>query len=114
MNDEAVLTLIYGLLYRLGLTANYSGFFHTSYSVLLTVRQPELLTAATKWLYPATADHYGTTWKAVERNIRYSINILWRDHPNRLGDLVGEPLAKPPSPAKFISILAAEIGIPRR
>ena len=30
----------------------------------------------TKWLYPEVAKHYGTNWKAVERNIR-SMNQLF-------------------------------------
>lgn len=110
MTDPELLTLIHGLLYRLGLTASYTGFFHTSYAVLLSVRRQECLTAATKWLYPEVADVYGTNWKAVERNIRYTINILWREHPNRLCDLAGELLEKPPAPTKFISLLTARLA----
>lgn len=109
MTDLELLTLICDLLYRLGLTASYTGFFHTSYSVLLAVRRPEFLTAATKWLYPEVADHYGTTWTAVERNIRYSISVLWKEHPNRLCDLAGELLKKPPTAIKFISLLAKKL-----
>lgn len=109
MTDEELLTKTYDQLYRLGLVASYAGFFHISYAVFLAAKQPKLLTAATKWLYPKVADHYDTSWGAVERNIRYSIGILWKEHPNRLCGLAGRLLGKPPSPTRFIALLAAEL-----
>ena len=43
---------VYDLLYRLGITANYTGFFHSAYAVCLVLEQPERLLLVTKWLYP--------------------------------------------------------------
>lgn len=60
----------YGLLYSLGVTANYTGFFHTTFALQLCVEQPERLLLVTKWVYPDVAKRYKTNWKAVERNIR--------------------------------------------
>ena len=34
---------LFTLLYQLGLTANYTGFFHTSYAVYLATQQPDRL-----------------------------------------------------------------------
>lgn len=110
MSDELLLIQTYDLLYHLGLTANYSGFFHTARAVLLAAKEPQRLTGITKWLYPDVADHYHTTWHAVERNIRYSISILWEAHPNRLSNLAGYLLPDRPTPAKFISLLASQIS----
>ena len=64
------MTDVYDLLYQLGVTANYTGFFHTAYAVSLCVEQPDRLVLVTKWLYPEVAKQYKTNWKAVERNIR--------------------------------------------
>ena len=50
------MTAIYELLYRLGVTANYTGFFHTACAVSLCMEQPERLVLVTKWLYPAVAE----------------------------------------------------------
>lgn len=61
---------IYDLLYRLGVTANYTGFFHTACAVSLCAKQPDRLLLVTKRLYPEVARQYRTNWKAVERNIR--------------------------------------------
>ena len=107
--DEDLLNLIHQLLYSLGLTAEHTGFFHSSYAILLVYRDPERLRAATKLLYPETADHYHTTWSSVERNIRYVIGILWRDHPNRLSRMAGYTILRKPTPRKFISLSAARV-----
>ena len=57
VQESVELTQIYDLLYSLGITANYSGFFYTSYAVCLAARQPERLLLVTKWLYPEAAEH---------------------------------------------------------
>lgn len=46
MNKE--LAEAYGLLYRLGVTANYTGFFYTAYAAALCVEEPKRLLLVTK------------------------------------------------------------------
>ena len=41
---------IYGLLRRLGLSADNSGFFHISYAVYLAFQQPARCLLAERWL----------------------------------------------------------------
>lgn len=106
---EIKLTEIYDLLYSLGVTANYTGFFHTSYAVLLCVEQRERLLLVTKHLYPEVAKHYKTTPGAVERNIRAVISMIWQNSPASLSKLAGKPLLLKPRPAQFLSILSASI-----
>ena len=68
------------LLYQLGISANYKGFFHAAYAVSLCMERQDRLLLVTKWLYPDVAKRYRTNWKAVERNIRYypkfCVNLL--------------------------------------
>lgn len=110
---EEKLPEIYGLLYRLGLRANYTGFFHTSYAVLLCIQQPERLQLVTKWLYPEVAKQYKTNWKAVERNIRTAGEIIWRENRSLLEELAHGPLAEKPRSAQLLSILASSFLFPR-
>lgn len=98
---------IYRLLYRLGITANYVGFFHVSYAVYLAVCQPERLLLVTKHLYPDVAKRYGTTWQCVERNIRTVRNIAWESRPTLLEELARRPLTQKPSVSSFLSILVS-------
>ena len=102
---------IYALLYRLGITANYIGFFHTSYAVYLAAQQPARLLLVTKWLYPEVAKHYATTWKCVERNIRTAVHIAWATSPELLEALAMHPLVQKPKAAKFLSILALHFSL---
>ena len=79
--------------------------FHTAYAVALCAEQPDRLLMVTKWLYPEVAKRYGTNWKAVERNIRTSIRIVWSKNPHKLQQLTGCPISSRPTAAHFIAIL---------
>ena len=57
-------TAIYDVLYRLGITANYRGFFHTVFAVYLAAEQPERLMLVTKWLYPEVGRRYQSATSA--------------------------------------------------
>lgn len=101
---------IYSLFYQLGIYANYTGFFYASYAVYLATQQPERLLLVTKWLYPAVAEQYKTTWKCVERNIRFTASIAWERNPVLLKKLAMRPLNRRPTAAQFVSILALHIS----
>ena len=99
------LSAIYDLLYRLGVTATYTGFFHTSYAVYLTIQQPERLLLVTKWLYPEVAKRYGTSWRCVERNIRTVSGVAWSRSRPLLEELARAPLNAAPGTSRFLAIL---------
>lgn len=103
---------IYNLLYRLGVTANYTGFFHTACAVSLCLEQPDRLLLVTKWLYPDVAKQYGTNWKAVERNIRTVSGIIWQENRPLLEHLAHRPLTARPRNAKLLAILSASLDSP--
>ena len=98
-------TNINHLLYCLGVTANYTGFFHASYAVKLCIEQPERLLLVTKWVYPDVAKQYGTNWKAVERNIRTVRNVIWKQDHSLLEQLAGRKLPHKPGTAQLLAIL---------
>lgn len=99
----------YDLLRRLGATANYKGFSYAAYAMALCAEQPELLLLVTKDLYPAVARQYRTTWKAVERNIRTVVTMIWTRNPAQLDLVAGGPLEARPSSAEFLAITAADL-----
>ena len=97
---------IYALLYRLGVTANYTGFFQTGSAVQLCLEQPNRLLLVTKWVYPDVARQYQTNWKAVERNIRTVNALIWKHDRLFLEELAGCGLSQRPSNAKLLAILS--------
>lgn len=94
------------LLYRLGLSANYMGFSCITAAVDIAICEPQSLTMVTKWLYPQVAKQRKTNWKAVERNIRSSIDVIWSHDPLRFQKLTGCPFSSKPTTAQFIAVLA--------
>ena len=101
---------IYDLLYRLGVTENYIGFYHTAYAVSLCEAQPERLLLITKQLYPEVAKQFNTNWKAVERNIRTVNCIIWRENRTLLEHLAYRHLERQPRNAQLLSILSASLN----
>ena len=101
----------YDLLYQLGLTASSTGFFHTAYAVYLAVQQPERLLLATRWLYPAAARHYATTWTCVERSIRTAADVAWSTNARLLERLARRSLHQRPRVSTFIAILALHFPV---
>ena len=92
------------LLYSIGLTANYTGYRQIAIALELAVAEPDTLLMVTKRLYPEIAQRCGTTWKAVERNIRAMLVFTWDKSRGRLEQISG-PLDSKPTPAQFLAIL---------
>ncbi len=103
--EEHELLEIYKLLSELGASANYRGFFFIAYGVALAAEEPERLLMVTKRLYPQIAEHYGTSWNAVERNIRTVISVIWKTGREGLTRIVGHELVEKPCPARFLASL---------
>ena len=97
------------LLHRLGLTANYRGYFYVSYGIMLCAKEQERLLLVTKRLYPEVAKRYGTNWKAVERNIRTVICIIWQEGRPLLEELAHRHLEEKPRTAQMLAILVSSL-----
>lgn len=96
----------HSLLLRMGITPNYTGHYQLLRALEVARREPDALLLVTKCLYPAVAKEFGTTWKAVERNIRSAISMAWSCNPALLSKLAGYPLSAKPRAAQFIAILS--------
>lgn len=108
MDTNNVPAEVHSLLYQLGLTANYTGFFHTAYSIYLAACAPHRLNEAAGHLYADVAEQFSTSPAAVERSIRMSVTRVWQRDPDRLDQLFAHPLTSKPSNLEFLSALAAQ------
>lgn len=100
------------LLRGLGVTDNYKGFTHIVYAVQLTISEPDRLHLVTKLVYRDVAGRYGTTWTAVERNMRTVVSVIWKNNPLQLSELAGFQLDRKPSNARFLAILTGYCAKP--
>lgn len=97
------------LLYRLGITENYKGFRYAAYAAALCALEQDRLLLVTKLLYPDVARHFGTTWQAVERDLRTVVHIAWTHNPEFLLHLSQSPLNQKPQCAQFLAILSRSL-----
>lgn len=97
---------IHDMLYNLGITAKYKGFYQTAYAIELCMESAERLLSLTKQVYPEVARRYGTNWKAVERNLRTVGSVIWQNRRPQLERLAQCTLTEKPCTAKLLSILS--------
>ena len=109
MTMEAMDPDILCLLHRLGITANYTGFFHTARAIRLCAEEPDRLLLVTKLVYPEVAKAYRTNWQAVERNIRTVTAIAWDRGRPALEQLAGRALPHRPCAAQLRALLTYEL-----
>ena len=102
---------IFGLLCRLGISANYAGFFQTAYAVELCLAEPERLLLVTKLVYLEVARRYGTNCGAVERNIRTVCGVAWKNNRRLLEQLAHKPLPQKPRNTQFLTILLYSLSM---
>ena len=100
MND-----LLSSLLYPLGVTPQYTGYYYISFAVELAAADPSHLMLVTKDLYPTVAARFASTPSRVERNLRHMTDLAWRTNPKLLEDMAGHHLSSRPHASKFIAIL---------
>lgn len=104
--DRELFSNMCDLLYALGVTANYTGFYITAYAASLCARDPDMLRGITKSLYPQLGRQFNKSSAAVERNIRTVVNAAWMNNPALLERLAGRPLLRKPANAMFLAFLS--------
>lgn len=76
-NDIAVELQVTEILHQIGVPAHIKGYHYLRDSIMMSVKNPEIINAVTKQLYPAVAKLHKTTSSRVERAIRHAIEVAW-------------------------------------
>ncbi len=97
------------LLLHLGVTPNYKAFPFLLTALELLLEDSSALLLVTKNLYPVVGRCHGTTWQAVERNLRTATALVWKRNPTLLQEMAGYPLTCKPTVSQFLAILVAQI-----
>ena len=75
--DHQLEVTITEILHQIGVPAHIKGYHYLRDSIIMSVKQPEIINAVTKSLYPSIAKKYETTSSRVERAIRHAIEVTW-------------------------------------
>lgn len=101
--------IIQDQLHRLGISANYVGYFLLTDAIALTLEDESRLLNVTKEIYNPVARLHGCRIDTIERNIRTLIYRTWHMCPKRLIEIAGYPLQAPPTVTEFIDILTVHV-----
>lgn len=103
------------IIHEVGVPAHIKGYQYLRSSILMAVKDMEILDSITKQLYPAIAEQYGTTSSRVERAIRHAIEVAWgRGKTDTMHELFGYTLHQgkiKPTNSEFIALIADKIRL---
>ena len=109
---ESVVT---DIILEIGVPAHIKGYQYIRDSIMLAVRNPEVINGVTKVLYPTVAKMNGTTASRVERAIRHAIEVAWdRGDVDILNSYFGytiHNLRGKPTNSEFIAMIADKIQL---
>lgn len=102
---------------ELGMPTNLLGYQYLRYAIHAAMREPEILRAMTKELYPQVAGEFRTTATGVERAMRHAIEVVWdRGNVEILESYFGysvDPNRGKPTNSEFISKIVDNLTLNR-
>ena len=75
--SENVEDVISDILTELGMPCHIMGYRYSTYAIKLATENSDIIDSITCELYPAIAEHFGTTASRSERAIRHGIECTW-------------------------------------
>lgn len=113
--DQELERMVTDIIHQIGVPAHIKGYRYVRESIIMVVRQPEMINAVTKNLYPSVAKMFGTTSSRVERAIRHAIEVAWdRGDVDTLNNYFGYTIHNgrgKPTNSEFIAMIADKLGL---
>ncbi len=107
--------VISDIMRQIGVPAHIKGYQYLRMAIMLTVRDPELMHAVTKVLYPTVAKENNTTSSRVERAIRHAIEVAWdRGDVDVLSSYFGYTIQNSrgkPTNSEFIAMISDKLRL---
>lgn len=103
------------IIHEIGVPAHIKGYQYLRSSILMAVKDMDVLNSITKQLYPSIAKEHQTTSSRVERAIRHAIEVAWgRGKTDTINELFGYTMSKgklKPTNSEFIALIADKIRL---
>lgn len=102
-------------IHQIGVPAHIKGYYYLRESIMISIKDPEMLGSVTKLLYPSVAKTFKTTSSRVERAIRHAIEIAWdRGDLETLNSYFGYTVhvsRGKPTNSEFIAMIADKLRL---
>ncbi len=103
------------IIHQIGVPAHIKGYHYLREAILLSIKDPEIINAVTKLLYPTVAKQFSTTSSRVERAIRHAIEVAWdRGDVNVLNAYFGYTIHNDrgkPTNSEFVAMIADKLRL---
>lgn len=103
------------IIHQIGVPAHIKGYHYVRESIMLAVKQPDIINSVTKLLYPTVAKHFETTASRVERAIRHAIEVAWdRGDVDTLNSYFGYTIHNgrgKPTNSEFVAMIADKLRL---
>lgn len=103
------------IIHEIGVPAHIKGYQYLRDSIIMVIKDMDMLNCITKVLYPTIAKKYDTTSSRVERAIRHAIEVAWtRGKIEILDSLFGYTVSNgkgKPTNSEFIALIADKIRL---
>ena len=77
LTDSELELMVTEIIHQIGVPAHIKGYHYLRESIILSVKNSDIINSVTKLLYPTVAKKYNTTSSRVERAIRHAIEVAW-------------------------------------
>lgn len=77
LTDSGLEMMVTEIIHQIGVPAHIKGYHYLRESIILSVKNNDIINSVTKLLYPTVAKKYNTTSSRVERAIRHAIEVAW-------------------------------------
>lgn len=116
VNDEfELMNYISKIMHYVGVPASIRGYDYIRDSIIMALKDKNILKAITKEMYPSVAKSNGTTPSRVERAIRHAVEVAWsRGDVDILNGIFGYTVKSSkgkPTNGEFISMLAEKVRL---
>ncbi len=114
-NYHDIEALVTEAIHEVGVPAHIKGYEYLRESILMVLRDRELINSVTKQLYPAVAKKHRTSASRVERAIRHAIEVAWnRGDTETLNNIFGFTINQSkgkPTNSEFIAMISDNLRL---
>ncbi len=107
--------IVTNIIHEIGVPAHIKGYQYLRDSLIMSVKDMDILNSITKQLYPTIAQMHHTTSSRVERAIRHAIEVAWnRGKMDTIEELFGYSIHAgkgKPTNSEFIALIADKIRL---